>query len=181
MSRGALGRRSDSLFYWMDREGKFTPLRETPASYLQSRVLYRREAFWPWKTLTAKRSDIWLYEWERDALTRLTFAGESNLLPRLDSGWPENRFFLSGERVAGFDLWWIRADGAGNAQRLAESNIPSIFAGSWGPDGKVFGVPPSPTPTLAIDIHDSCHPRRRESPAGNPESRVSLEQLLLRN
>ena len=28
-----------------------------------------------------KRSDIWVYEWERDTLTRLTFAGERNGFP----------------------------------------------------------------------------------------------------
>jgi Tol biopolymer transport system component len=37
----------------------------------------------------------------------------------------------------GINLWWIRADGAGSAQRLAESKYPQ-FAGSWRPDGQVL-------------------------------------------
>ena len=66
--------------YWMDREGKFTPLRETPGNYYNP-------AFSPdGKRLAleindGKRRDIWVYEWERDALTRLTFAGEETASP----------------------------------------------------------------------------------------------------
>lgn len=121
--------------YWMDREGKFTPLRETPASYLSP-------AFSPdgkrlaMENSDGKRSDIWLYEWDRDALTRLTFAGESNRFPVWT---PDGQriVFSSLEKGGTFNLWWIRADGAGNAQRLAESKYAQ-FAGSWGPDGKVL-------------------------------------------
>ena len=65
---------------WMDREGKFTPLRDTPGNYFNP-------AFSPdGKRLAleisdGKRNDIWVYEWERDTLTRLTFAGETNSYP----------------------------------------------------------------------------------------------------
>ena len=64
----------------MDREGKFTPLRETPGDYCNP-------AFSPdgkrlaLQIFDGKRSDIWVYEWERDTLTRLTFGGESNTTP----------------------------------------------------------------------------------------------------
>jgi len=36
-------------------------------------------------------------------------------------------------------LWWIRADGAGDAHYLTDSNS-SQFAGSWRPDGKVLAL-----------------------------------------
>ena len=121
--------------YWMDREGKFTPLRETPGGYFDP-------AFSPdGKRLAleisdGKRRDIWVYEWERDALTRLTFAGEVNQFP----AWtPDGQriAYSSVEKGGVYNLWWIRADGAGDAQRLAESKSPQ-FAGSWRPDGKVL-------------------------------------------
>ena len=121
--------------YWMDREGKFTPLRETPGGY-------SNPAFSPdGKRLALEiregsRSDIWVYEWERDALRRLTFAGEANRFP----GWtPDGQriVYSSQEKGGTFNLWWIRIDGAGDAQRLAESKSPQ-FAGSWRPDGKVL-------------------------------------------
>ncbi len=119
--------------YWMDHEGKFTPLREAPGEY-------RNPAFSPdGKRLAldisdGKRRDIWVYEWERDALTRLTFSGEENLSP----AWtPDGHriVYSSRDKSGSFNLWWIRADGAGDAQRLTESKNPQ-YARSWRPDGK---------------------------------------------
>jgi serine/threonine protein kinase len=121
--------------YWMDREGKFTPLRETPAGYYNP-------AFSPdgkrlaMDILDGKRRDIWVYEWERDIMTRLTFAGESNSNPV----WTPDgqRIVYSSQEKGGVsNLWWIRADGAGDAQRLAESKSPQ-FGNSWRPDGKLL-------------------------------------------
>jgi serine/threonine protein kinase/Tol biopolymer transport system component len=121
--------------YWMDREGKFTPLRETPGNYLDP-------AFSPdgkrlaLDIVDGRRRDIWVYEWERDALTRLTFAGEVNAYPVWT---PDGQriAYSSQEKGGAYNLWWIRADGAGDAQRLAESKSPQ-YAGSWRPDGKVL-------------------------------------------
>jgi serine/threonine protein kinase/Tol biopolymer transport system component len=121
--------------YWMDREGKFTPLRETPGNY-------SNPAFSPdgkrlaLEIFDGKRSDIWVYEWERDALTRLTFTGESNGYPVWT---PDGQriVYSSLEKGGAYNLWWIRANGAGDSQRLAENkNIQ--FASSWRPDGKVL-------------------------------------------
>ena len=121
--------------YWMDHDGKFTPLRETPGNYCNP-------AFSPdgkrlaLEIYDGKRRDIWVYEWERDTLTRLTFAGEANGYPVWT---PDGQriAYSSQEKGGTYNLWWIRADGAGNAQRLAESKNPQD-AGSWRPDGKVL-------------------------------------------
>jgi len=121
--------------YWMDREGKFTPLRETPGDYYNP-------AFSPdGKRLAVdirdgKRSDIWVYDLERDTLTRLTFSGESNGFPVWT---PDGQriTYSSQEKGGSYNLWWIRADGAGNAQRLTESKYIQ-YARSWRPDGKVL-------------------------------------------
>ncbi len=121
--------------YWMDREGKFTPLRETLANYYDL-------AFSPdGKRLAldiddGKRRDIWVYEWERDILTRLTFTGVSNGYPVWT---PDGQriVYSSQEKGGAQNLWWIRADGAGDAQRLTEDKYTQI-AHSWRPDGKVL-------------------------------------------
>ena len=121
--------------YWMDREGKFTPLRETPGNY-------HNPAFSPdGKRLAleisdGKRNDIWVYEWERDTLARLTFAGETNSYPVWT---PDGQrvTYSSQEKGGPLNLWWIRADGAGNPQRLTESKNVE-YPRSWRPDGKVL-------------------------------------------
>ena len=144
--------------YWMDREGKFTPLRETPGDYFDP-------AFSPdGKRLAleisdGKRRDIWVYEWERDALTRLTFAGEVNQYPVWT---PDGQriAYSSLEKGGVYNLWWIRADGAGDAQRLAESKshaIRGFLAARWqGP-----GVFPT-EPRHEFGHHDPPHRRQRE-------------------
>jgi Tol biopolymer transport system component len=128
------GRQSVSI-YWMDHEGKFTPLRETPGAY-------NNPAFSPdgkrlaLEILEGTRADVWVYEWERNTLTRLTFAGESNGNPVWT---PDDQriVYSSQEKGGAYNLWWIRADGAGDAQRLAEGKSAQ-YAGSWRPDGKVL-------------------------------------------
>ncbi len=121
--------------YWIDSLGKFTPLRDTPAGY-------RNPAFSPdgkrlaLEIYDGKRRDIWVYDWERGALTRLTVAGRANWRPV----WTPDgqRLTYSSEEPGGTpNLWWKRADGAGDAQRLTESKNLQ-YPESWRPDGKVL-------------------------------------------
>src|SRR6202521_5441409 len=123
----------DVSIYWMDREGKFTPLRETPG-YYNNPVFSPDGKRLAVDIVDAKRRDIWVYEWARDALTRLTFSGEENMSPVWT---PDGQriVYSSQEKGGAFNLWWIRADGAGDAQRLTESKSPQ-YARSWRPDGK---------------------------------------------
>jgi Tol biopolymer transport system component len=134
--------------YWMDHEGKFKPLRETPAGYYNPAFSPdgRRLAL---EINDGRRSAIWVYDWERDTLTRLTFGGEANRYPVWT---PDGQriVYSSQEKGGNFNLWWIRADGAVDAQRLAESKRQQI-AGSWRPDGKVLAVT-QPNPGTSFDI-----------------------------
>ena len=83
-----------------------------------------------------KRADIWVYDWERDTATRLTFAGEANRYP---SWTPDGRriVYQSREKGGAAGLFWIRADGSGAPQRLTESQHNQI-PNSWSPDGKLL-------------------------------------------
>jgi serine/threonine-protein kinase len=133
---GRGGAQSVSI-YWMNREGKFGTLRETPSDYTNLAVSPdgKRLAL---EIFDGKRRDIWLYEWERDALTRLTFAGELNENPVWT---PDGQriVYSSLQKGGAPNLWWIRADGAGYAQRLTESKSVH-YASSWRPDGKVLAL-----------------------------------------
>jgi len=121
--------------FWMDQEGKMDPLLSTPRDYLRPR-------FSPdGKRLAVDFSDgtnldIWVYDLERETLSRLTFdeGGDRNPV------WtPDGRYVtFSSNRQGGVgDIYWKRADGTGEAERLTESSnyqVPS----SWSPDGKLL-------------------------------------------
>jgi len=125
----------DVSIYWMDAAGKFSPLRETPANYNNIAISPdgKRLAM---DITNGSRSDIWVYEWERDTLTRLTFAAFSNDYPVWT---PDGQRIVYGSAEKGGvpNLWWIRADGGGDAQRLSENKNIQV-PGSWSPDGKTL-------------------------------------------
>jgi Tol biopolymer transport system component len=126
---------TDVSIYWMDAAGKFTPLRETPGDYSSLAISPdgKRLAM---DITNGNRTDIWVYEWERDTLTRLTFKGDLNTHPVWT---PDGQriVYESAEKGAVPNLWWIRGDGGGDAQRLNESKSQEV-PWSWSPDGKTL-------------------------------------------
>ncbi len=134
---------------WARAEWARCIARATPAYYL-------RPAFSPdGKRLAlqindGKRSDIWVYEWERDTLTRLTFSGGDNLSP----AWtPDGQriTYVSVERKDESDLYWKRADGAGDAVRLTQSQALKYHI-AWRPDGKVLAFEQTTNAGAHVDI-----------------------------
>jgi serine/threonine-protein kinase len=120
---------------WLTRDGKTTPLRAMPANWSGVQIAPdgRRLAF----ALTGAASqDVWTYDAERDALTRLTSD------PGVDRSpvWtPDGRrlAFASSRSGGSTNLYWQRADGSGDATRLTTS--PNVqVPGSWHPGGRVL-------------------------------------------
>jgi Tol biopolymer transport system component/predicted Ser/Thr protein kinase len=132
---GGSAANQDVSIYWMDAAGKFTPLRGTPGNYRDLAISPdgKRLAM---DVATGNRSDIWVYDWERDAFTRLTFSAYQNEVPVWT---PDGQriVYASAEKGAAPNIWWIRADGGGDAQRLTESQDPQ-YPSSWSPHGEVL-------------------------------------------
>jgi len=125
----------DTSIDWMDAAGKFTPLRETPEYY--GDLAFSPDGKRLAMDITSESgTNIWVYEWERDTLTRLTFAGNVSRYPVWTPDGQRIVYSSSGKWSV-LNLWWIRADGGGDAQRLTESN-ETQEPRSWSPDGKIL-------------------------------------------
>jgi len=113
---------------WLDSTGKTQPLLAAPGMYLDPRFSPdgKRLAF-------SNNTDIEIYDWGRQARTRLTFTAQAvNLGPV----WTPDgkRIVFESQGTSNFSLQWIRADG-GEAQRLLESKN-RLRPYSFSPDGK---------------------------------------------
>ena len=95
-------------------------------------------------------SDIWVYEWARDTLTRLTFDPAGATKPVWT---PDGRRIVFASARADKstpNLYWQRADGTGDAQRLTESKNAQRPA-SWHPSGKFLAFEEQ-NPQTKVDL-----------------------------
>ena len=119
---------------WLDQSGKTSPLRSTLADWSSP-------SFSPDGSRLAMdisdgtQADVWVYDWARDTLSRLTFDKADDVRP---SWTPDGRriIFASKRGDKGVqDLYWQRADGTGDVQKLTDG--PNVkYGGSMHPSGK---------------------------------------------
>ena len=98
---------------WLDATGKTQPLLAKPDSYL-------RPSLSPDGTrLAIASSDVWVYDWQRDTMTRLTFGARA-----IGPIWsPDGRYILF---QAPGGMFWTRSDGSGKSQSLTQSNNAQV-------------------------------------------------------
>jgi Tol biopolymer transport system component len=112
---------------WLDAAGKTQPLLAKPGLYGRPRVSPdgQRLAI---EVSDGSNQDIWVYEWQRDTMTRLTFGG-GNDFPIWS---PDGRYiaFLTPGGIS-----CTQADGAGKPQLLTQSKNVQ-YPWSFTPDGK---------------------------------------------
>ena len=120
---------------WMNREGKTSALRTTPANWANPRfapdggrlAMYINDG---------TQSDVWVYDWARDTLSRFTFdPAANNVLPVWTPDGRRITFASARADKATLNLYWQRADGTGEVQRLTESKNPQ-YPTSWHPSGR---------------------------------------------
>jgi len=113
---------------WLDAAGMTQPLLAKPGPYATPHLSPDGQRLALMMT-AGSNSDIWIYEWQRDTMTRLTFGGGSNINPVWS---PDGRYIVF---EAGGSMFWTRSDGAGQPQPLTQSKnrqVPFSFA----PDAK---------------------------------------------
>ena len=113
---------------WLDRTGRVTPLRATPTRWVGLH-------FSPDGTRLAMGIEkrIWVYEWSRDAPTALTVGAAQGGMPVWSPDGHRIAFASIGDRVP--NLYWQRADGSGEVQRLTDSPNQQV-PGGFHPSGK---------------------------------------------
>ena len=132
------GSSGDLSISWMDRKGKVTPLRSTKTDWYSPRFSPdgRQLAL---QISDGTQYDVWVHEWESDTPSRLTFDHSADGNPVWT---PDGRriAFYSDRAVTGVgNIYWQRADGTGDLQRLTDSphdQRPS----SWHPNGMFLAI-----------------------------------------
>jgi tricorn protease-like protein len=124
------GRDTDRTLVWVDRTGREQPL-GTPARP------YRIPRLSPDGRLLAVSAlnDIWIYDFSRATLSRLTFDRASDHPVWSPDG--KRIVFQSARDGRPSNLFWKFADGSGQGERLASSDKSQI-PNSWSPDGQVI-------------------------------------------
>jgi len=134
---GLFGARAATI-QWLDQTGRLSPLRAKPG-------LYDNVRFSPDGTKLAfqvaegRTWDVWVYEFERDTMSKLTF--DEVTAPTWLAWSPDGSglVFTSRRGAALGDLFWRRADGTGESQLLSESTSIRLVR-SWHPSGKYLAL-----------------------------------------
>jgi len=118
---------------WYSRQGTATALTAPGQTYLSVRLSpdEQRLAL----GVEAANYGVWLYDLVRGTMTRQTFEGTNAYPIWTPDG---SRLTYNSTKSGGvLNLFWRRADGSGEDERLTQSNSIQI-ANSWSPDGKVL-------------------------------------------
>jgi eukaryotic-like serine/threonine-protein kinase len=152
---------------WLDSTGQTQPLRANAAEHTGTVRLSPDGKRLATAVVEGDYGNIWVYEREQDAATRLTFMQGYEGYPVWS---PDGRHIVfSSSRNGALNLYWMRADGAGGAVRLTESKNDQL-AFSFSPDGKRLAfVEIDPKTgydlwTLPLEEVESDHPK-----PGKPE------------
>ena len=137
---------------WIDRTGKTSLLRSAVSDW-------SNPSFSPDGQRLAidihdgTHTDVWVYEWARDTLSRLTFDRADDARPVWS---PSGRYIAFASSRGGVpNLYLQRSDGTGDVVRLTESPNPQ-YPSSWHPSGKYLAffetVPGNATDLMILPL-----------------------------
>ncbi len=119
---------------WLSRDGTTAPLRATPTQWSNVRFSpdgHRLTIDFP----GPPQNDVWIYDWERDAASRLTVDRGNHSAPAWTPDGRRVTYRAVNTSDVAFNLYWQRADGSGTYERLTTSRNLQ-YPGTWHPSGK---------------------------------------------
>ena len=121
---GAVNALRESPIMWLKQAGPLTPLRAAPSAFAFPRFSPdgRRLSM---AISDGRLTDIWVYDWERDIITRVTTDPVSDLAAVWTAD-GSGLIYGSIRPPAASNLYWQRADGTGVPQRLTTSPLPQL-------------------------------------------------------
>ena len=125
--------------FWIDRRGITQELPTPPRNYVAARLSPDGRHV---VTVIAGSgdSDIWLYDLQRNTLTRLT-TEQGNKMGPLWTPDGKRVVYSAATRGQGMNVMWMPVDGSGPAQSLwSGSESPMLIPASLSPDGKLLLV-----------------------------------------
>lgn len=157
---------------WLDSSGKTRPLLAKLGDYDAPRLSPDGQRL-SLEVVAGKDRDGYLYDLERDTLSRLTFSGAGSPI------WtPDGKHLAFSLHSA---IWWARADGASEPQRLLEdTSQSSVVAYSFSPDGRrlaYFAVDSETGNDLWILPLDLSDPERPKPGKPEPILRTRFSEL----
>jgi serine/threonine-protein kinase len=162
--RGAAVANDPYPVLWLDRAGKTTPLLANPGTYQTPR--FSPDGARLALTLVSEgRSDVFVYDWQRDRLSRLDTAGRVTG----DPIWaPDGKHLVVRSQSSltasdGSALLWMPADGGESTPLVSSRRF--VYPSSFSPDGKrlAYGELSAETRgdiwVLPLDITDPTRPK----------------------
>jgi serine/threonine protein kinase/Tol biopolymer transport system component len=137
---------SDSRLIWVDRSGKLEPLAAPPRPYSYPRISPdgQRVAV----EIYGAKIEIWLYNFARGTLVRLTPEGSSQAPTWAPDG---KRLAYRATRAGSRNILWRSVDGTGAEERLTTGE-GNQTPNSWSPDGKMLAYDELGTAGIGVSV-----------------------------
>jgi len=139
----------DAPIVWMNHDGKTTSLRATAANWANLSFSPDGRSFAMYIN-DGVQSDVWTYDLTRDTLSRVTFDSAEDSVPVWSADGRRIAFASNRAEKSATNIYWQRADGTGEPQRLTESKNNQVPT-SWHPSGKFLAFYEQ-TPQNRLDL-----------------------------
>jgi Tol biopolymer transport system component len=138
---------------WVDRKGKEEPITAAPNLYRHPNISHDGTGV-ALAVSSGDNFDIWVWDFNRKTLTRLSFEAQLNVMPVWTLDDTRIAFFSSGHGGSGntMGLYWKAANGTGKDEQLCSLSGRYFFPYCWSHDGKNLVGAGAGAPTSGFDI-----------------------------